>query len=75
MTTEPAENLRDPSRRRFVVVVGGWRPVAEFDSKGDAMAHAATCVSRVVCVRERTPGTYHDPNIPTLTDFTGDEEE
>lgn len=75
MTTEPAENLRDPSRRRFVVVVGGWRPVAEFDSQAEAMAHASTCVSSVVAIRERTPGTYFDPNIPTLTDFTGDEEE
>lgn len=69
--TNGAENIMNPRRKRFVVFVGGWRPVGEYDTKAEAIAKAETCISGIVDIRERTPGTY--PN-PTLTE-KGDEEE
>jgi len=69
--TDHAENLMDPSRKRFVVRVGGWRPVGQYDTKAEAQEKAMTCISGVVEILERTPGTY--PN-PVLTE-SGDEEE
>ena len=58
-------------RKRYVVIVGGWRPVGELDTMREASAKRDTCISGLVEIRERAPGTY--PN-PPLTE-SGDEEE
>jgi len=58
-------------RKRFVVVVGGWRAVGEYDTMREASAKRDTCISGLVEIRERAPGTYRNP---TLTE-SGVEEE
>ena len=69
--SDHAQNINDPSRKRFCVYVGGWRLVGEYDTMAEASAKRDTCISGVVEIRERTPGTYPKP---TLTE-SGDEDE
>tara|TARA_B100000029_G_scaffold386839_1_gene382746 strand:- start:1294 stop:1479 length:186 start_codon:yes stop_codon:yes gene_type:complete len=59
-------------KKRFVVIVGGWRPVGEYDTKAEAQAKADSCISGIVDIRERSPGTY--PHNSTLTEKGDDEE-
>ncbi len=38
-------------KKRFVVIVGGWRPVGEYDTKAEAQAKADSCISGIVDIR------------------------
>lgn len=61
-------------KKRFVVIVGGWRPVGEYDTLAEAQEKAMSCVSSMVDIRERMPGTFADLSRHPVKTESGEEE-
>jgi hypothetical protein len=66
MTTEDTDPFGDrmgwvqgwAHRKRFVVMVGGWRPVGQYDTLREAQRKAETCISKQVEILEREAGSF-----------------
>ena len=66
MTTEDTDPFSDrmgwvqgwAHRKRFVVMVGGWRPVGQYDTLREAQRKAETCISKQVEILEREAGSF-----------------
>ena len=86
MTTENTDPFGDTMgwvqgwahRKRFVVMVGGWRPVGQYDTLREAQRKAATCISKQVEILEREAGTFpirgHQFQSRSRPEFVGEEE-